>query len=288
MQSPVVTTFFDEPTSNACHVVADPGGTACAIIDSVMDFDPPGGRTGTDAADRVIDHVRAEGLTVEWILETHIHADHLTAAPYLQSQLGGRTGIGARVVEVQRYFGSLFNVGDDFKPDGSQFDHLFADGETFSIGGLQATVLATPGHTPACSAYHIGDAVFVGDTLFMPDAGTARCDFPGGDARTLYRSIQRILALPAETRVFVNHDYGTADRPDVAWETTVGDQHHGNIHVGRGRSEDDYVALREARDKTLPVPRLILPAIQVNMRAGRLPPPEENGRSYLKIPINAF
>lgn len=285
---PVVETFFDPETSNATHLVRDPESASCAVIDTVLDFDPRSGRTGTTAADRVIDRVREEGLSVEWVLETHVHADHLTAAPYIKAQLGGRIGIGARVVDVQRYFGDVFNAGSGFARDGSQFDHLFEDGETYRIGGLEGRVMYTPGHTPACTVHLIGDAAFTGDTLFMPDSGTARCDFPGGDARMLYRSIRRILELPPETRVFVNHDYGADGKREPAWQTTIAEERAENIHVRDGIGEDAFVEMREARDATLAMPRLILPSIQVNMRAGGLPEPESNGVSYLKLPIDAL
>ena len=283
---PNVQAFFDQPTNNATYVVSDPDSRRCAIVDSVLDFDPASGRTRTTAADRVIDYVRSQGLDVEWVLETHVHADHLTAAPYVKEKLGGRTAIGAHVAEVQAYFGRVFNAGPDFAADGSQFDHLIRDGETFRIGGIDARAMHTPGHTPACMVYLIGDALFTGDTLFMPDSGTARCDFPGGSARQLYRSIQKVLALPPETRVFVNHDYGADGKRPTAWETTIAAQRAGNIHVKNGTSEEDYVAMREKRDATLSMPRLILPSIQVNMRAGQMPPAESNGVRYLKIPLN--
>lgn len=283
---PLVETFFDSETNNATHLVRDADGPACALIDTVLDFESRSGRTGTAAADRLIERVTDERLSVEWVLETHIHADHLTAAPYMKERLGGRIGIGARVVEVQRYFGELFNAGPQFSREGAQFDRLFADGDTFRIGGLEGRVMHTPGHTPACAAYVIGDAVFTGDTLFMPDSGTARCDFPGGDARTLYRSIRRILELAPETRVFVNHDYGADGKREFAWQTTVAEERAANIHVRDGIGEDEFVAMREARDATLAMPRLILPSIQVNMRAGGLPEPEENGVRYLKLPID--
>ena len=283
---PDVQAFFDQPTNNATYVVSDPASGRCAIVDSVLDFDPASGRTRTTAADRVIEHVRSHGLDVEWVLETHVHADHVTAAPYVKEKLGGRTAIGAHVAEVQAYFGRVFNAGPDFAADGSQFDHLIRDGETFRIGGIDARAIHTPGHTPACMVYLIGDALFTGDTLFMPDSGTARCDFPGGSARQLYRSIQKVLALPPETRVFVNHDYGADGKRPFAWETTIAAQRAGNIHVRNGISEDEYVAMREKRDATLSMPRLILPSIQVNMRAGQMPPAEDNGVRYLKIPLD--
>ena len=283
---PRVQAFFDKATSNATYIVSDPDSRHCAVIDSVLDFDPASGRTGTSAADRVVEHVRAQGFTVDWVLETHVHADHLTAAPYVKEKLGGRTAIGEHVADVQAYFAKVFNAGPEFIADGSQFDHLFRDGETFRIGGVEARAMHTPGHTPACMVYLIGDALFTGDTLFMPDSGTARCDFPGGSARQLYHSIQKVLTLPPETRVFVNHDYGADGKREVAWETTIAAQRAANIHVGNGTSEAEYVAMREKRDATLSMPRLILPSIQVNMRGGRLPPPESNGVRYLKIPLD--
>jgi glyoxylase-like metal-dependent hydrolase (beta-lactamase superfamily II) len=283
---PSVQAFFDKATSNASYVVTDPDSHRCAVVDSVLDFDPASGRTGTAAADRVIDHVRTHGLTVEWVLETHVHADHLTAAPYLKDRLGGRMAIGEHVTDVQAYFARVFDAGPAFATDGSQFDHLFRDGETFRIGGIEARAMHTPGHTPACMVYLVGDALFTGDTLFMPDSGTARCDFPGGSARQLYRSIQKVLALPPETRVFINHDYGADGQRDVSWETTIAAQRAANIHVKDGSSEEAYVAMREKRDAMLSVPRLILPSIQVNMRAGRMPPAEGNGVRYLKIPLD--
>jgi len=284
---PSVRAFFDEATFTVTYVVRDPTSSACAIIDTVLDYDPASGRTSHGSADTVIAYVRAEGLEVLWQLETHAHADHLSAAPYLQSALGGRLAIGENIVRVQETFGNLFNAGPDFARDGRQFDHLFKDGERFTIGGLEAVALHVPGHTPACMAYVVGDAVFVGDTLFMPDYGTARCDFPGGDAATLYRSIQRLLGLPDETRVFLCHDYKAPERKAFAWETTIGVQRRENVHIHSGVSEAEFVALRQARDRTLGMPRLILPSVQVNMRAGHLPEPEDNGVRYLKIPLNA-
>lgn len=284
---PQVKAFFDEATFTVSYVVRDPDSKACAIIDSVLDYDPASGRTSQGSADAVIAYVRAEGLEVVWQLETHAHADHLSAAPYLQAALGGQLAIGEEIVLVQQTFGALFNVGSDFARDGREFDHLFRDGEVFAIGALQAIALHVPGHTPACLAYVIGDAIFVGDTLFMPDYGTARCDFPGGDAATLYRSIQRLLTLPDGTRVFLCHDYKAPERTQFAWETTIGEQRRDNVHVHDGISEAAFVALREARDKTLGMPRLILPSVQVNMRGGHLPDPEDNGLRYLKIPLNA-
>jgi len=284
---PVVTAFFDEATFTVTYVVRDPGSAACAVVDSVLDYDPASGRTSHRSADAVIAHVRAEGLEAVWQLETHAHADHLSAAPYLKAALGGRVAIGEKIVRVQETFGTLFNAASDFARDGRQFDHLFKDGERFSIGGLDGVVLQVPGHTPACLAYVIGDAVFVGDTLFMPDYGTARCDFPGGDAATLFRSIRRLLALPDETRVFLCHDYKAPGRTDYRWETTIGAERRDNVHIRDGVSEADFVTLREARDRTLDMPRLILPSVQVNMRGGHLPEPEDNGVRYLKIPLDA-
>jgi len=286
--NPDVRTFFDESTSNATHLVRDPAGTACAVIDTVLDFDMASGRTGTTAADEVIAYIEGEGLNLQWILESHVHADHLTAAPYFKEKLGGNIGIGENVRMVQEVFGAVYNAGADFAHDGSQFDHLFRDGEEFSIGGLSGRVMMTPGHTPACAVYIIGDAVFTGDTLFMPDSGTARCDFPKGSAEQLYDSIQKILSLPDETRVFINHDYGAGGKRDCAWETTVAEEKKSNIHVGGGKSREEFVKMRTERDATLSMPRLILPSIQVNMRAGQMPPAEDDGHSYMKLPINRF
>lgn len=283
---PVVATFFDEATFTATHVVHDPASRRAAIIDPVLDFDQASGRTSHTSADRVIAHVAAEGLSVDWLLETHAHADHLSAAPYLQEKLGGRIVIGTAITTVQEVFGKVFNEGPAFARDGSQFDLLMDDGHAFSVGGIEAIALHVPGHTPACLAFVIGDAVFVGDTLFMPDYGTARADFPGGDARMLYRSIRRLMALPDETRVFLCHDYKAPDRTQFVWETTIGAQRTANVHVHDGVSEDDFVAMREARDATLGMPRLILPSIQVNMRAGHLPEPDSNGVRYLKLPVD--
>ncbi|SNC74873.1 Glyoxylase, beta-lactamase superfamily II [Marinobacter sp. es.048] len=288
MKHPLVTHFFDEPTNTFSYIVQDPDSSACAIIDSVLDFDYAAGRTDVRSADEIIEYVRHNHLTVEWILETHVHADHLSAAPYLHEQLGGKTGIGEKIVEVQEVFGKAFNAGTEFARDGSQFDHLFKEGDRFQIGGLDARILHTPGHTPACLTYVIGDAAFVGDTIFAPDSGTARCDFPGGDAHTLYQSIQKVLALPGETRIFLCHDYKAAGRNEFVHETTVAEQRANNIHVGEGMSEQDFVVLRSERDATLNMPRLILPSVQVNMRAGEMPAPEANGQVYLKVPINLF
>ena len=285
---PKVTAFFDEPTFTISYVVADPSTKKAAIIDSVLDFDPASGRTSHAGADRIVAFVQDNDLSAEWILETHVHADHLSAAPYLKDRLGGKVAIGAHITAVQEVFGDIFNAGPAFKRDGSQFDALLRDGERFQVGEIPARAIHTPGHTPACMTYVIGDAAFVGDTLFMPDYGTARADFPGGDARKLYRSIQKIFALPDETRMFLCHDYKAPGRDEYRWETTVGEQKHSNIHVHAGISEEEFVAMRTARDKTLAMPRLILPSVQVNMRAGRLPDPEDNGVRYLKLPLNKF
>lgn len=284
---PEVTAFFDEPTNTISYVVKDPGSNACAIVDSVMDIDYAAGRITYDGADRIIAFVKEHGLDVTWLIETHVHADHLSAAPYIQARVGGKLGIGENIRIVQETFGKVFNEGTEFRRDGSQFDRLFRDGDSYRIGGMTAHAIHTPGHTPACMTHVIGDAAFVGDTLFMPDGGSARADFPGGDARTLYRSIQRVLALPRETRLFMCHDYGPDGR-DIAWETTVGEEIDHNIHVGHGTSEDEFVRMREARDKTLDMPRLIIPSLQVNMRAGQLPPKDESGRVFLKVPVNGL
>ncbi len=286
--SPDVHGFFDEVTNTITYVVVDPQGRACAVIDSVLDFDYASGRTDTRAADAVVAFIAAQGLRLDWILETHVHADHLSAAPYLQERLGGKLGIGDRITQVQETFGKVFNEGTRFARDGSQFDQLFKDGDSLMIGQMRGDVMHTPGHTPACLTYVLGDAAFVGDTLFMPDYGTARCDFPGGSAAQMYDSIQRILALPDATRIFVCHDYKAPGRAEFAWESTVGAQKALNKHVGAGRAKADFVAMREARDATLDMPRLIIPALQVNMRAGQMPEPEEDGKSYLKVPINGL
>lgn len=288
LRTPVVRTFFDEPTFTATHVVHDPLTKGAAIIDSVMDFDQASGRTSFESADQIIEYVQSEGLAVGWLLETHAHADHLSAAPYLQQKLGGAIAIGAEIRTVQQVFGKIFNEGSDFACDGSQFDRLFADGDAFEVGGIPAMVLHVPGHTPADIAYVIGDALFVADTMFMPDYGSARADFPGGNAQQLYRSIRRLMALPAEARVFLCHDYQAPDRSYYAWETTVAHERANNIHVRDGVAEEDFVAMRERRDATLGTPKLILPSVQVNMRGGRLPKPEENGTSYLKLPLNVL
>ena len=284
--SPAVHAFFDEATNTITYLVRDPEGRACAVIDSVLDFDYASGRTDTRSADAVITFIRDNDLALDWVLETHVHADHLSAAPYIQERLGGQIGIGDRITVVQETFGKIFNEGTRFQRDGSQFDRLFRDGDSLMIGQMRVNVLHTPGHTPACLTYVIGDAAFVGDTLFMPDFGTARCDFPGGSAETMWESIQKILSLPEETRIFVGHDYKAEGRDHYAWETTVGDQKRLNRHIGAGKSRADFIALRQARDATLAMPRLIIPSLQVNMRAGQMPEPEENGKSYLKVPNN--
>lgn len=288
MQTPLVKHFFDDSTNTFSYVVRDPESNACAILDSVLDFDYAAGRTDVRSADAIVDYVKDNDLSVEWILETHVHADHLSAAPYLHEKLGGHTGIGRQIVAVQEIFGKAFNAGTEFARDGSQFDRLFEEGDTFRIGNLEGQVLHTPGHTPACLTYVIGDAAFVGDTLFAPDAGTARCDFPGGDAHTLFRSIQKVLALPQRTRIFLCHDYKAPGRDELVHETTVAEQRANNIHVREGLTEEDFVKLRTERDATLGMPRLILPSVQVNMRAGHMPPAEDNGQVYLKVPINHF
>lgn len=286
--TPIVKAFFDTATFTVSYVVREPQGMACAIIDSVLDFDHAAGRTSTGSADRIVDYVKTNDLKLEWILETHVHADHLSAAPYLQQKLGGKIGIGDQIVTVQKTFGKVFNEGTEFQRDGSQFDALLREGDSFHIGQMRADVLFTPGHTPACLTYVIGDAAFVGDTLFMPDFGTARCDFPGGSAETLYKSIQKILALPDDTRIFVGHDYKAPGRDTFAWQTTVKEQKSLNIHIGQGRPLEDFVEMRVARDATLDMPRLILPSIQVNMRAGQMPAADEQGDVFLKVPVNKF
>ncbi len=285
---PTVTTFFDEYTYTYSYVVSDPETKACAIIDSVLNYAPNSGRTTTDSADEIIKYVQDNSLKVEWILETHVHADHLTAAPYLKQKLGGKSAIGNHITDVQAIFGKVFNAGTEFAIDGSQFDHLFADGDTFKVGNIEAKAIHTPGHTPACMTYVIGDAGFVGDTIFMPDFGTARCDFPGGDASTLYESIQKIFSLPDETRLFMCHDYKAEGRDEYANETTVGDEKNHNIHVKSTISKEKFVDMRTSRDATLDMPQLILPSVQVNMRAGEFPPEEDNGLQYIKIPLNAL
>ncbi len=284
--NPDVKGFFDPDTFTISYVISDPATNKAAILDSVLDFDPKSGRTATKSADDVLAYMKEKRLDVEWILETHAHADHLSAAPYLKDKLGqGKVAIGEHITTVQETFKKVFNAEPAFATDGSQFDHLFRDGETFKIGNLEARVMHTPGHTPACLSYVIGDAVFVGDTLFMHDYGTARCDFPAGDAATLYRSIQKIFALPDDTRMFLCHDYQPGER-EPAWETTVGEQKAKNIHIHEGVSEAEFVRMRTERDKTLDMPVLILPSVQVNMRAGHLPPAEDNGVVYLKLPVD--
>lgn len=285
---PIVKTFFDEPTFTFSHVVSDPESKECAIIDSVLDFDYASGKTDRASADQIIAYIKEEALQTKWILETHVHADHLSAAPYLKEQLGGTLAIGDQITVVQNVFGKAFNAGSEFERDGSQFDHLFKDDETFNIGSISAKAIHTPGHTPACMSYLIGDALFVGDTLFMPDFGTARCDFPGGDATTLYQSIQKLFTLPDETRVFMCHDYKAPGRDEYLFETTIGEERKHNIHVSVEHDQNDFIQMREARDATLDMPRLILPSVQVNMRAGHLPPAEDNGQRYLKIPVDLF
>lgn len=286
--TPSVQGFFDEATNTITYVVIEPEGQACAVIDSVLDFDYASGRTDTRSADAVIAFIRTQDLRLEWVLETHVHADHLSAAPYIQERLGGKIGIGDRITVVQETFGKIFNEGTRFQRDGSQFDRLFREGDSFMIGQMRVDVLHTPGHTPACLTYVISDAAFVGDTLFMPDFGTARCDFPGGSAENLWNSIQKILTLPDQTRIFVGHDYKAEGRDAYAWETTVGAQKRLNKHVGEGKSKEDFIRMRTERDAQLAMPRLIIPSLQVNMRAGQMPEPEENGTSYLKVPLNGL
>jgi glyoxylase-like metal-dependent hydrolase (beta-lactamase superfamily II) len=286
IRTPHVQAFFDEPTFTASYVVHDPATKAAAIIDSVLDFDHAAGRTSTESADEIVAFVEAQGLRVDWILETHAHADHLSAAPYLQERLGGQLAIGAEIVTVQSVFGKIFNEGTEFARDGSQFDRLLVDGDTLMIGDIPLIALHVPGHTPADMAYIIGDAVFTGDTMFMPDYGSARADFPGGDARQLYRSVRRLMKLPDESRVFLCHDYKAPNREEYVWETTMLAERTSNVHLHDGVTEDDFVAMRTQRDSTLAMPKLILPSIQINMRGGRIPEPEENGVSYLKLPLN--
>ena len=284
---PTIAGFFDEATYTVSYVVHDPVSCEAAIIDSVLDYEAAAGRTSYGSADRIIEYVTSNNLKVTWLIETHAHADHISAAPYLQDKLGGKLAIGAEIVRVQEVFGKLFNAGTDFERDGSQFDHLFTDGETFKLGEIEGIALHVPGHTPADMAFIIGDAAFVGDTIFMPDFGTARADFPGGDARQLFQSIRRLLSLPDDTRLFLCHDYKAPGRDEYAWETTVGQQRTENVHVKDSVSEDEFVEMRTSRDKTLAMPTLIMPSVQVNIRGGRLPEPEENGVSYIKIPVNA-
>ena len=283
---PNITAFFDEATNTISYIVCDPNGSACAVIDSVLDFDFASGRTDTKSADKLINFVKENKLDVQWLLESHVHADHLSAAPYIQMEVGGKIGIGSHITDVQETFGKIFNEGTEFQRDGSQFDKLFVEGDTFHIGQLRGDVLHTPGHTPACMTYVIGDAAFVGDTLFMPDFGTARCDFPGGSSENLFASIQKILTLPDATRIFVGHDYKAPGREHYAWETTVGEQKKKNIHIKSGQLKEDFVKLRDERDAKLAMPKLIVPSLQVNMRAGNMPEPDEQGDVFLKVPIN--
>lgn len=284
--NPNVHAFFDEATNTISYVLSDPQGSACAVIDSVLNFDYSSGRTDTRSADAIVEFVQENGLSVEWLLESHVHADHLSAAPYIQEKLGGKIGIGENITLVQDTFGKVFNEGTRFQRDGSQFDQLFKDSDSLHIGQMRVDVLHTPGHTPACLTYLVGDAAFVGDTLFMPDFGTARCDFPGGSSEILFNSIQKILSLPDDTRIFVGHDYKAPGREVFAWETTVGDQKRLNIHIGDGKPVDDFIAMRDERDATLAMPRLIIPSLQVNMRAGNMPEPDEQGNVFLKVPVN--
>jgi glyoxylase-like metal-dependent hydrolase (beta-lactamase superfamily II) len=284
---PEVVPFFDAPTNTISYIVKDPDSDACAVIDSVMDIDYASGRITYGGADAIIKYISDKRWKLEWLIETHVHADHLSAAPYIQSKLGGKLGIGENITIVQDTFGKIFNEGTEFQRNGSQFDHLFKDGASYSIGSMTAHVMHTPGHTPACTTHVIGNAAFVGDTLFMPDGGSARADFPGGDARTLYRSMKRLLQLPGGTRLFMCHDYGPNGR-DIRWETTVADERDHNIHIKDGVTEDAFVAMREARDKSLGMPKLIIPSLQVNMRAGQLPPKDESGKVFLKVPVNGL
>ena len=283
---PDITAFFDEATNTISYIVCDPNGSACAVIDSVLDFDFASGRTDTRSADKLINFIKENKLDVQWLLESHVHADHLSAAPYIQMELGGKIGIGSHITDVQQTFGKIFNEGTEFQRDGSQFDRLFVEGDTSYIGQLRGDVLHTPGHTPACMTYVIGDAAFVGDTLFMPDFGTARCDFPGGSSENLFASIKKILTLPDATRIFVGHDYKAPGREHYAWETTVGEQKKRNIHIKSGQSKEDFVKLRDERDAKLAMPKLIVPSLQINMRAGNMPEPDEQGDVFLKVPIN--
>lgn len=285
--SPEVTSFFDQATNTFSYVVKDPSSSACAVIDSVLDLDYPAGRISYTQADRIIDFIKEHDLKLEWQIETHVHADHLSAAPYIQQKLGGKISIGANISEIQEVFGKVFNEGTEFQRDGSQFDRLFADGDTYTIGNLHAVAVLTPGHTPACMTHIMGDAAFVGDTLFMPDGGTARADFPGGDARQLYRSIKKLLTLPPDMRLFMCHDYGPNGR-EILHQTTVADELAHNIHIAGGVTEDEFVNLRESRDATLSMPNLIIPALQVNIKAGQLPEQEEDGQRYLKVPLNGL
>jgi glyoxylase-like metal-dependent hydrolase (beta-lactamase superfamily II) len=284
---PDVTAFFDPATNTISYVVKDPNSTACAVVDSVMDINYAAGRITYEHADEIIAHIKKHGLTLEWLIETHVHADHLSAAPYIQEQLGGKIGIGRNITVVQDTFGKVFNEGTEFQRDGSQFDQLFDDGDTYTIGGMTALALHTPGHTPACMTHVMGDVAFVGDTLFMPDGGSARADFPGGDAGELFDSIQTVLSLPDQTRLFMCHDYGPGGR-EIAWETTVAEEKTANIHVGQGKSREEFVKMRTERDAQLDMPKLIIPSLQVNMRAGELPPADTDGNTFLKVPVNTL
>ena len=286
LEKPEVFSYFDETTNAACYILKDPSSNSCAVIDSILDFDLAAGRVTTKHADMLIRDIQTKGLDLEWIIETHVHADHLSAAPYLAQQLGGKIAIGSNIGTVQEVFGKIFNAGTEFQMDGSQFDRLFSDNDKFKIGSLDVKVIHTPGHTPACVTYIVGDSAFIGDTLFMPDFGTARADFPGGSAADLYNSIQIILSLPNETRLFLCHDYKAPGRDNFAWETTVKEQKETNVHVGGGKSEKEFVDFRTKRDSQLSMPKLIIPSIQTNMRAGNLPPAEDDGTQFLKIPIN--
>jgi len=285
---PQITAFFDENTFTISYVIFDPVSKKAAVLDSVLDFDPASGRTSTKSADEILNHIRHHNLAVDWILETHAHADHLSAAQYLKKKLGAKVCIGRAITQVQQVFAGIFNLGEGFACDGTQFDHLFEDGETIALGDLQISIMATPGHTPGCVTYVVGNNAFVGDTLFMPDFGTARADFPGGDAKTLYHSIKRILSLPEDTTLYMCHDYKAPGRDEFAWVTSVAKQRQKNVHIHDGITEDEFIAMRTAKDKTLCVPRLILPSIQINIRAGAMPEPEDNGRSYLKLPLNTI
>ncbi|MBV6657773.1 MAG: MBL fold metallo-hydrolase [Devosiaceae bacterium] len=284
---PEVKGFFDPATNTISYIVKDPGSTSCAVVDSVMDIDYAAGRITYDHADEIIADIEARGLTLEWLIETHVHADHLSGAPYIQSRLGGKLGIGRNITVIQETFGKIFNEGTEFQRDGSQFDRLFDDGDTYQIGAMTARAIHTPGHTPACMTHVVGNAAFVGDTLFMPDGGSARADFPGGDAGTLYDSIQKVLALPDDTRLFMCHDYGPNGR-DIAWETNVADEKAHNIHVGGGKTKEEFVTFRTERDAQLDMPKLIIPSLQVNMRAGNMPPPDKDGKTFLKVPVNGL
>ena len=285
---PDVRSYFDVKTNAACYILKDPESNACAVVDSILDFDMASGTTHTAHADMLINEIKKNSWNLEWIIETHVHADHLSAAPYLSQKIGGKIAIGSNINVVQKVFGKIFNAGTEFQMDGSQFDRLFEDGDSFNVGQMEVEVMHTPGHTPACVTYVVGDAAFIGDTLFMPDFGTARADFPGGSATNLYRSIQRILSLPDDTRLFLCHDYKAPGRDEFCWETTVAEEKLNNIHVGGGKSEEEFVSFRTARDEQLNMPKLIIPSIQVNMRAGKLPPAEDNGTVYLKVPLNTL